>query len=346
MPDFKPADVQQVLDWPDSKEFWRDKRVVVTGGAGFLGSFVVEKLQKRGTAEVFVPRSKDYDLRQSYAIRRLLANARPDIVIHLAARVGGIGANRAHPAEFFYDNLMMGIPLFHESWKFGVEKFVAIGTVCAYPKYTPVPFKEEDIWGGYPEETNAPYGLAKKMLLVQSQAYRQQYGFSSIFLLPVNLYGPGDNFDPESCLVIPALIQKCAQARERGIDHIVVWGTGRPTREFLYVEDAAEGILLATERYNASAPINLGSGMEISIKDLVHLITWLMGFRGKIVWDTSMPDGQPRRCLDTSRAAQLFGFKARTSFEAGLEKTIQWYEQNYGTPLASMVVSSVEDVHA
>ena len=285
------ANMQQVSDWPDSKEFWSDKRVVVTGGSGFLGSFVVEKLQKRGAAEVIVPWSKDYDLRQSYAIRRLLANARPDIVIHLAARVGGIGVNRAHPAEFFYDNLMMSIPLFHEFWKFGVEKFVAIGTVCAYPKYTPVPFKEEDIWGGYPEETNAPYGLAKKMLLVQSQAYRRQYGFNSIYLLPVNLYGPRDNFDPGSSHVIPALICKCVQAREREDDHIVVWGTGKSTREFLYVEDAAEGILLATERYEASAPINLGSGMEISIKDLVHLITRLTRIRG----GDQMGHGQARR---------------------------------------------------
>jgi GDP-L-fucose synthase len=346
MPDMQPSNRQRITDWPDSKEFWRDKRVVVTGGAGFLGSFVVEKLQKRGAAEVFVPRSKDYDLRQLDAIRCMLADARPDIVIHLAARVGGIGANRAHPAEFFFDNLMMSVPLFHEAWRFGVEKFVAIGTVCAYPKYTPVPFKEEDLWRDYPEETNAPYGLAKKMLLVQSQAYRQQYGFNSLFLLPVNLYGPGDNFDLESSHVIPALIRKCVQAREREDDHIVVWGTGKPTREFLYVEDAAEGILLATERYNASDPVNLGSGMEISIKDLVHLITWLTGFRGKIVWDANMPDGQLRRCLDTSRAAQLFGFKARTSFEAGLEKTIQWYEQNHEPLLASMYVSSIEDVHA
>ena len=307
--------------------FWDTKRVVVTGGAGFLGSFVVEKLQERGCPYIFVPRSRDYDLRDLGAIRRMLKDAKPDIVIHLAARVGGIGANRTHPAEFFYDNLIMGVQLFHESWRFGVEKFVAIGTVCAYPKHTPVPFKEEDLWNGYPEETNAPYGLAKKMLLVQSQAYRQQYGFNSIFLLPVNLYGPRDNFDLETSHVIPALIRKCIEAKERGDDHIVVWGTGKPTREFLYVEDAAEGILLATERYNESEPVNLGSGIEISIKDLVHLIARLTGFEGKIVWDTSKPDGQPRRCLDTSKAERLFGFKAKTPFEEGLRKTIEWYKK-------------------
>ena len=306
-------------------DFWKDKRVIATGGAGFLGSFVVEKLHERGAAEVFVPRSKDYDLRHLDAIQRMLTNARLDIIIHLAARVGGIGANRAHPAEFFYDNLMMSVPLFHEAWRAGVGKFVALGTVCAYPKYTPAPFKEEDLWNGYPEETNAPYGLAKKMLLVQSQAYRQRYGFNSIFLLPVNLYGPGDNFDLESSHVIPALIRKCIEAKERGDNQIVAWGTGLPTREFLYVEDAAEGILLATERYDASDPVNLGSGMEISIKDLLELIARLTGFEGEIVWDTSKPDGQPRRCLDTSKAEKLFGFRAKTPFEEGLRRTIEWY---------------------
>ena len=328
--------------WPDNREFWQDKRVIVTGGAGFLGSFVVEKLQQRGAAEIIVPRSSNYDLREINAIRELLhdtslpkSDGRPsavDIVIHLAARVGGIGANREHPAEFFYDNLMMSVPLLHESWHAGVDKFVAIGTVCAYPKHTPVPFTEEDLWDGYPEETNAPYGLAKKMLLVQSQAYRQQYGFNSIFLLPVNLYGPRDNFDLESSHVIPALIRKCVEAKEQGDPstsseqaQIVAWGTGSPTREFLYVEDAAEGILLATERYDQSAPVNLGSGMEISIKELMELIADLTGFDGKIVWDTTKPGGQPRRCLDTSKAEEFFGFRAETPFEEGLRKTIEWY---------------------
>ena len=312
----------------DSGEFWKDKRVIVTGGAGFLGSFVVEKLRQRGVAQLFVPRSKDYDLRHLDGIRRVLADARPDIVIHLAARVGGIGANRAYPAEFFYDNLMMSVPLLHESWQAGVGKFVAIGTVCAYPKFTPVPFKEENLWNGYPEESNAPYGLAKKMLLVQSQAYRQQYGFNSIFLLPVNMYGPGDNFDLESSHVVPALIRKCVEAKMRGDDHVVVWGTGTPTRGFLYVEDAAEGILLAAERYDESDPVNLGSDMEISIKDLVHLIARLAGFEGEIVWDTSRPDGQPRRALDTSKARQFFGFQARIPFEEGLRRTIEWYRRS------------------
>jgi len=258
----------------------------------------------------------------------MLEHGRPDIVIHLAARVGGIGANRAHPAEFFYDNLMMSVQLFHECWRAGVEKFVAVGTVCAYPKFTPVPFTEENLWKGYPEETNAPYALAKKMLLVQSQAYRQQYGFNSIFLLPANLYGPGDNFDLESSHVIPALIRKCVEAKERGDDHITVWGTGKPTREFLYAEDAAEGILLATERYNESEPANLGSGMEISIKELVYLIARLTGFEGDVIWDTSKPDGQPRRCLDTTKAERLFGFRAKTPLEEGLQRTIQWYMEN------------------
>lgn len=311
--------------WPDSNAFWRDKRVTVTGGAGFLGSFIVEKLLARNAADIFIPRAKDYDLRDLSAIRRMLADARPDIIIHLAARVGGIGANRAHPAEFFYDNLMMSVPLMHEAWRAGVNKFVAIGTVCAYPKFTPVPFREEDLWNGYPEETNAPYGLAKKMLLVQSQAYRQQYGFNSIFLLPVNLYGPRDNFDLESSHVIPALIRKCVEAVERGAPEIVAWGDGSPTREFLYVEDAAEGILLATERYNDSQPVNLGSTFEISIKDLTETIARICGFQGRIVWDTTKPNGQPRRKLDVSRAKAWFGFEAQTPFEEGLRRTIEWY---------------------
>jgi GDP-L-fucose synthase len=311
--------------WPESRSFWAGKRVVVTGGAGFLGRWVVQKLQERGATDVFVPRSRDYDLRDLTAIRRLLVDARPDLVIHLAARVGGIGANRAHPAEFFYDNLMMSVPLLHECWRAGVQKFVALGTICCYPKYTPVPFREEHLWEGYPEETNAPYGLAKKMLLVQSQAYRQQYGFNSIFLMPTNLYGPGDNFDPESSHVIPALIKKCVDAKEAGADHIVVWGDGTATREFLYVEDAAEGIVLAAERYNSSEPVNLGSAYEISIRELVEAVARATGFRGRIVWDTTKPNGQPRRKVDTSRAEQWFGFRATTPFEVGLRRTVAWY---------------------
>jgi GDP-L-fucose synthase len=307
--------------------FWKNKKVLVTGGAGFLGSFVVEKLMERGCQDIFVPRSEAYDLRQLEAVERMLSQVKPHIVIHLAARVGGIGVNRTHPAEFFYDNLMMGAQLLHESWRSGVEKFVAIGTVCAYPKYTPIPFKEENLWDGYPEETNAPYGLAKKMLLVQSQAYRQQYDFNSIFLLPVNLYGPRDNFELESSHVIPALIHKCIEAKNGGFNHIGIWGTGSPTREFLYVEDAAEGILLATEHYNQSEPVNLGSGTEISIRDLVTLIAKLTGFEGELVWDTSKPDGQPRRCLDTSRAEQLFDFRAQIDLAKGLQRTIEWYEK-------------------
>ena len=313
--------------WPESGGFWHHRRVVVTGGAGFLGSFMIEKLQQRGAAEVFVPRSRDYNLCDLEAVRQLLADARPDVVVHLAARVGGIGANREHPADFFYDNLMMGVQLIHESWRMGIEKFVALGTVCAYPKFTPVPFKEDDLWEGYPEETNAPYGLAKKMLLVQSQAYRQQYGFNSIFLLPVNLYGPRDNFDLETSHVIPALIRKCVDAKEQGKDMIEAWGDGSPTREFLYVEDAAEGILLAAERYNDSLPVNLGSSYEISIKELMETIARLTGFEGQIIWDTTKPNGQPRRKLDTTRAKELFGFQSQISFEEGLRRTIEWYQQ-------------------
>ena len=313
-------------NWPDSREFWRGKRVVVTGGAGFLGSFVIENLRRREPAEIVIPRSRDYDLREVEAIRALLAQARPDIVIHLAANVGGIGANRARPAEFFYNNLMMGVQLLHESWRFGVPKFVAIGTICAYPKLAPLPFKEEDLWNGYPEETNAPYGLAKKMMLVQSQAYRAQYGYNSIFLLPVNLYGPRDNMDPATSHVIPALIRKCIEAKVRGDDYITVWGDGSSTREFLYAEDAAEGILLAAERYNDSQQVNLGSGYEISIKELAQTIARLTGFTGKIIWDTRQPNGQPRRRLDVTRARALFGFAAQVSFAEGLQRTIEWYQ--------------------
>ncbi len=308
--------------------FWENKRVIVTGGAGFLGSFVVEKLNERGAANVVTPRSATCDLRDPEAIRKLLNEVKPHVILHLAARVGGIGANREHPGDFFYTNLMMGVQLMHEAWKHDVEKFVAVGTICAYPKFTPVPFKEEDLWNGYPEETNAPYGLAKKMLLVQSQAYRQQYGFNSIFLLPVNLYGPRDNFDPSSSHVIPALIKKCVEAKEAGVDHIEAWGDGSPTREFLYVEDAAEGVLLAAERLNNSEPVNLGSAFEISIKDLTETIARLTGFDGEIRWDTSKPNGQPRRKLDVTRAEKAFGFKSTTPFEEGLRKTIEWYLVN------------------
>jgi GDP-L-fucose synthase len=304
---------------------WKDKRVLVTGGAGFLGSFVVEKLGERGCQTVIVPRSKDCDLRDRDAIIRLLREVRPELVIHLAAIVGGIGANQAHPGRFFYDNAIMGIQLMEYARQFGVQKFVAVGTVCAYPKFTPVPFKEDDLWNGYPEETNAPYGLAKKMMLVQAQAYRAQYGFNAIYLLPVNLYGPRDNFDLESSHVIPAMIRKCAEAKATGAAEIILWGDGSPTREFLYVEDAAEGILLATERYDAEQPVNLGSGEEISIRNLAQLITEEVGFTGRITWDTAKPNGQPRRCLDVSRAKNLFGFRTRHNFNEGIRKTVAWY---------------------
>ncbi|MCC6501658.1 MAG: GDP-L-fucose synthase [Deltaproteobacteria bacterium] len=306
------------------------KRIVVTGGAGFLGSFVVDRLRKMNVADIFVPRSAEYDLVDRGACKRLYSDARPDIVIHLAARVGGIGANRENPGSFFYDNLMMGVQLIEEGRLYGLKKFVAIGTICAYPKFTPVPFREEELWNGYPEETNAPYGLAKKMLLVQSQAYRQQYGFNSVYLLPVNLYGPKDNFDPASSHVIPALIKKCVDALRTNAASITVWGTGKATREFLYVEDAAEGIILAAEKYDKPEPVNLGAGFEISIKDLVETIARLTGFKGEIIWDATKPDGQPRRCLDTQRAYNEFGFKAATSFEQGLRKTIEWYMQTTG----------------
>ncbi len=309
-------------------EFWKDQRFVVTGGGGFLGKVVKRKMQARGANKIFIPRIEEYNLVDPGDIDKLLVDANPDVIIHLAAHVGGIGANSEHPAEFFYDNLMMGVQLMHKAWQTGVKKFVAIGTVCAYPKFTPVPFKEDDIWDGYPEETNAPYGLAKKMLLVQSQAYRQQYDFNSIFLLPVNLYGPGDNFNLKSSHVIPALIRKCIEAEEDGIKEVEVWGDGSPTREFLYVEDAAEGILLATEFYNESLPVNLGSGFEISIKDLAEKIARLSGISGKLVWNTEKPNGQPRRGLDTSRAVEKFGFKAQTTFDQGLADTIAWYRDH------------------
>ena len=308
-------------------DFWSERRAVVTGGHGFLGSYVVEQLKNRGAAHVLVPDRAQYDLRQLEAVDRMYVDMQPDIVIHLAALVGGIGANRERPGEFFFDNLMMGAQLMELGRRHKVEKFVAIGTVCAYPKFTPVPFKENDLWSGYPEETNAPYGLAKKMLLVQSQAYRQQYGFHSIFLLPVNLYGPGDNFDPKDSHVIPALIRKCIEAREMGDDEIVVWGDGSPTREFLYVDDAAEAIALAAERYDKSEPVNVGSAFEISIHDLVTMVVELTGFRGRIRWDKSQPNGQPRRKLDTTRAEEEFGFRSQTDFRVGLDRTVKWYER-------------------
>ena len=307
-------------------DFWGSRRILVTGGAGFVGSYVVDKLRQRGAGAISAPTRQQYDLRVGEAVQQLYADVRPDVVIHLAAVVGGIGANRERPGEFFYDNLIMGAQLMDIARQRQIEKFVGIGTVCAYPKHTPVPFREEGLWDGYPEETNAPYGLAKKMLLVQGQAYRRQFGFRSIFLMPANLYGPRDHFDPLTSHVIPALIKKCLDARDTKAREIVVWGDGSPTREFLYVEDAAEAIVLATEQYDAPDPVNVGSGFEISIRDLVQLIAELTGFRGAVRWDASQPNGQPRRRLDTSRAEQAFGFRATTDFRAGLERTIAWYE--------------------
>ncbi|MCK4430104.1 MAG: GDP-L-fucose synthase [Candidatus Aminicenantes bacterium] len=305
------------------------KRITVTGGKGFLGTHLVRKLrEERNCKNVSIADLPDYNLIDISDIKKMFDDQKPDIIIHLAAVVGGIGANKENPGKYFYDNAMMGIQLIHEAHLRGIEKFVALGTICCYPKFTPVPFKEENLWDGYPEETNAPYGLAKKMLLVQSQAYRQQYGFNSIFLMPVNLYGPGDNFDPKSSHVIPALIKKCFEAVENGDDHIVVWGTGKASREFLYVEDATEGIILATEKYNKSDPINLGAGFEITIKDLVELIAKFSNFTGKIIWDTSKPDGQLRRMLDTSQAKKEFDFKATMNFNNGLINTIEWFKKN------------------
>ena len=308
--------------------FWSDKRVVVTGGAGFLGSFVVEQLREKGCRDVFVPRSKDYDLVHMEAVKQLYSDGNPDMVIHLAARVGGIGANQANPGKFFYDNLMMGTQLIEVGRQRGLQKFVALGTICAYPKFAPIPFKEDDIWNGYPEETNAPYGLAKKMMLVQSQAYREQYGFNSIVLFPVNLYGPRDNFDLATSHVIPALIRKCVAAKEAGHATLTLWGDGSPTREFLYVEDAAEGILRAAEQYEESLPVNLGTGEEVPIRNLAAMVALEAGFTGRIEWDITKPNGQPRRCLDVSRAKQFFGFQAKHPLREGLKKTMQWFLAN------------------
>lgn len=316
--------------------FWSDKRVVVTGGAGFLGTVVVERLRERGCEHLFVPRSRDYDLVQMDAVQRLYADANPNLVLHLAARVGGIGANQANPGKFFYDNLMMGVQLIEIGRQRGLQKFVGLGTICAYPKYAPIPFKEEDLWNGYPEETNAPYGLAKKMLLVQSQAYRRQYGFNSIVLFPVNLYGPRDNFDLETSHVIPSLIRKCAEARQFGRTEVILWGDGTPTREFLYVDDAAEGILQAAEHYEEEAPLNLGTGEEVAIKELASIIAEETGYRGEIRWDTTKPNGQPRRRLDVSRIKRTIGFQARYTLREGLKKTVQWFQSNQ---------SSLREVH-
>jgi GDP-L-fucose synthase len=309
--------------------FWKDKRVLVTGGTGFLGSYLVQKIKERGCQNIFIPQHDKFDLREKQDVIRMYEEAHPDMVIHLAARVGGIGANMKYPGEFFYDNLIMGIQVMEYARRYNVKKFVATGTICVYPKFTKVPFREEDLWKGYPEENNAPYGLAKKMLLVQAQAYRKQYGFNAIYLLPVNLYGPGDNFHPAHSHVIPGIIRKCLEAIENKQDEIILWGTGKPTREFLCVDDCAEAICLATERYNNPKPVNIGSGLEISIKNLAKLIAALSGFKGKIIWDKTKPDGQPRRCLDISQAEREFGFKAKTDFKEGLKKTIDWYRQNY-----------------
>jgi GDP-L-fucose synthase len=306
------------------KDF-KNKKILITGGNGFLGKYLIENLKSKGCQNLAYPTASEYDLRKSADIKKILKDTAPEVVIHLAAVVGGIGANRENPGKFFYDNIMMGIELIEQSRLANVEKFVAIGTICAYPKFTPVPFKESELWCGYPEETNAPYGLAKKMMLVQIQAYKQQYDFNGIFLLPVNLYGPGDNFNPDSSHVIPALIKKCYDAKENNSPEITVWGTGKATREFLYAGDCAEAIVLAAENYDKSDPVNIGSGFEISIKDLVELICKLMDFKGKINWDSSKPDGQPRRCLDISKAKSDFGFKAQINFETGLKKTIDWY---------------------
>ena len=317
------------------ESFWQGKRVIVTGGAGFLGSYVIEKLKQRGATDIYIPTIEEYNLVDPNEIRRMYGNAlkgvdpKNVVIIHLAANVGGIGANLEHPADFFYNNLIMGVELMHQAYKNGVGKFVAIGTVCAYPKYTPVPFKEDDLWNGYPEETNAPYGLAKKMMLVQAQAYRQQYGFNTIFLLPVNLYGPRDNFNPKSSHVIPALIRKAVEAQARGEKELVVWGDGSPTREFLYVEDAADGIVTAAEKYNGDQPVNLGSGYEISIKNLSETIVKMTGFNGTLAWQTDKPNGQPRRGLDVSRAKKLFGWSAQVPFEDGMRRTIEWFKENH-----------------